>query len=57
VKISFFGNADKVNTTALKLMNNRSNLEVKDILLSGTWTVGTTTIIKSTPKTETSSKL
>ena len=43
-KIVFFDKTDKVSDKALKLINNRSNLEAGDILFSGTGTVGRTVI-------------
>lgn len=49
-KIIFQDKTDKVNDEALKLINNRSNLEKGDILFSGTGTVGRTAIIESQPK-------
>jgi len=49
-KVRFFDKTDKVNDSALKLINNRSNLEINDILFSGTGTVGRTAIVESEPK-------
>ena len=40
---------DKVTDEALKLINNRSNLEVGDVLFSGTGTIGRTALIKEKP--------
>ena len=40
---------DKINDEALKLCQKRSNLEVGDILFSGTGTIGETAIIKEKP--------
>ena len=40
---------DKINDEALKLCNNRSNLEVGDVLFSGTGTIGETALISETP--------
>lgn len=40
---------DKINDEALKLCNNRSNLEKGDVLFSGTGTIGETAIIQETP--------
>ena len=48
-KIVFFDKTDKVSDNALKLINNRSNLEAGDILFSGTGTVGRTAVIESAP--------
>jgi type I restriction enzyme S subunit len=41
---------DKVTDDALKLINNRSNLEVGDVLFSGTGTIGRTALIKEKPQ-------
>ena len=41
---------DRINDNALKLCNNRSNLEVGDILFSGTGTIGETAVILEEPK-------
>lgn len=41
---------DRVNSDALRLINNRSNLEIGDILFSGVGTVGRTAVIKYEPK-------
>lgn len=40
---------DRINETARKLCNNRSNLECNDVLFSGTGTIGETYVINSTP--------
>lgn len=40
---------DKINDEALRLCNNRSNLEVGDVLFSGTGTIGETAVIRETP--------
>ncbi|MDP8033000.1 restriction endonuclease subunit S [Pasteurella atlantica] len=40
---------DRINDEALKLCNNRSNLEIGDILFSGTGTIGETAVIKEAP--------
>jgi type I restriction enzyme S subunit len=48
--INFLDKTDKVNDEALKLINNRSNLEAGDILFSGTGTVGKTALIAEYPK-------
>ena len=40
---------DKINDEALKLCQKRSNLEVGDVLFSGTGTIGETAIIKEEP--------
>lgn len=41
---------DRVNNDALNVINNRSNLEVGDVLFSGVGTVGRTAVINSEPK-------
>ncbi len=48
-EIVFLEKTDRVNVQALKLINNRSNLEVGDILFSGTGTVGRTAVIEKEP--------
>lgn len=48
-KIVFSDSTDKINDDALKLCNNRSNLEVGDILFSGTGTIGMTALIDEEP--------
>ena len=40
---------DRVTDDALKLINNRSNLEEGDILFSGTGTIGRTALVKEKP--------
>lgn len=40
---------DKVTDEAIKLINNRSNLEEGDVLYSGTGTIGRTALIKEKP--------
>ena len=40
---------DRINDNALKLCNNRSNLEAGDILFSGTGTIGETAVVFETP--------
>ncbi|WP_246906096.1 restriction endonuclease subunit S [Gardnerella vaginalis] len=42
-------NTNLINDDAMKLCNNRSNLEKDDILFSGTGTIGETVLIKETP--------
>jgi len=49
-EIVFLDKTDRVNGEALKLINNRSNLEAGDILFSGTGTVGRISVIKENPK-------
>ncbi|MEX9945425.1 restriction endonuclease subunit S [Providencia rettgeri] len=48
-KIVFLDKTDRVNDRALELINGRSNLEVGDILFSGTGTVGRTAVIEEKP--------
>lgn len=40
---------DRINDAALALCNNRSNLEVGDVLFSGTGTIGETAVIEEPP--------
>ena len=40
---------DRINDDALRLCNNRSNLEVADVLFSGTGTIGETAVISEPP--------
>ena len=40
---------DRVTDEALILINNRSNLEIGDVLFSGTGTIGRTALVKETP--------
>ena len=47
--VVFSEKTDKINDEALRLCNNRSNLEVGDVLFSGTGTIGETAVIKETP--------
>ncbi len=48
--VVFLDKTDRVNNEALRLINNRSNLEKGDILFSGTGTVGRTAVIEAEPK-------
>ena len=48
-RIVFFDKTDRVNNIALTLINNRSNLEVGDVLFSGTGTVGRTAVVEEQP--------
>lgn len=48
-KVIFSEKTDKINDQALKLCNNRSNLEKGDVLFSGTGTIGETALIEETP--------
>lgn len=47
--VDFLPQTDRVNNIGLKLINNRSNLEIGDVLFSGTGTIGKTAIIDKTP--------
>ena len=40
---------DLINDDALRLCNNRSNLEIGDVIFSGTGTIGETAVIEETP--------
>lgn len=46
----FGNNTDKINDEAMRLCNNRSNLEEGDLLFSGTGTIGEVLIVKETPR-------
>ena len=48
--IVFVQQTDRINKRALELINNRSNLEVGDVLFSGTGTVGRTAVISIKPE-------
>ena len=48
-RIQFSESTDRINDVALKLCNNRSNLEAGDVLFSGTGTIGETALIEVTP--------
>lgn len=48
-KVIFSEKTDRINDHALKLCNNRSNLEKGDVLFSGTGTIGETALIEETP--------
>ena len=47
--VVFSEKTDRINNEALRLCNNRSNLEVGDVLFSGTGTIGETAIIDEPP--------
>ncbi len=47
--VVFTDKTDRINDEALKLCNNRSNLEVGDVLFSGTGTIGETAVINEPP--------
>lgn len=48
-RLCFSEKTDKINDNALKLCNNRSNLEIGDVLFSGTGTIGETFVIADNP--------
>ena len=48
-KIVFNEKTDRINDSAMKLCNNRSNLEIGDVLFSGTGTIGETAVIEEKP--------
>ena len=48
-KIKFSDKTDRINNEALKLCNNRSNLEVGDVIFSGTGTIGEVALIEENP--------
>lgn len=50
VDINFLDKTDRVNNEALRMINNRSNLEAWDVLFSGTGTIGRTALVKEKPK-------
>ncbi|MCQ2595265.1 MAG: restriction endonuclease subunit S [Treponemataceae bacterium] len=50
-KIVYNENTDKLNAEALRLCNNRSNLEKGDVLFTGTGTIGKTVVLTETPTT------
>ena len=47
--IIFSDDTDKINNEAMKLCNNRSNLEKGDLIFSGTGTIGQIVVLKETP--------
>ena len=49
-RVVFSEKTDKINDKAMKLCNNRSNLEKGDVLFSGTGTIGETALVSETPK-------
>lgn len=48
-KITITDKTDKINNQALNMCNNRSNLEIWDVLFSWTWTIWETLTIKQSP--------
>ena len=48
-QLCFSEKTDRINNEALKLCNNRSNLEIGDVLFSGTGTIGETFVITEKP--------
>ena len=49
-RVVFSEKTDRINGRAMKLCNNRSNLEKGDVLFSGTGTIGETALVSETPK-------
>ena len=49
-KINPSDKTDKIDDNAIKIINNRSNLEEGDVLFSGTGTIGRTALVNETPK-------
>ena len=47
--VVFSESTDRINDEALQLCNNRSDLEVGDVLFSGTGTIGETAVIENPP--------
>ena len=50
ISVQFFKKTDRVTEEALRLINNRSNLDAGDVLFSGTGTVGRTALVSEKPK-------
>lgn len=48
--IEFTASTDRINDDALKLCNHRSNLEIGDLLFSGTGTIGEMVVIENKPR-------
>ena len=48
-QLQFTEKTDRINDEALRLCNNRSNLEVGDVLFSGTGTIGEMYVIEEEP--------
>lgn len=48
-QLQFTDKTDRINDEALRLCNNRSNLEVGDVLFSGTGTIGEMYVIEEEP--------
>ncbi len=48
--IEFTDSTDRINDDALKLCNHRSNLEIGDLLFSGTGTIGEMVVIENEPR-------
>ena len=49
-KVVFSDKTDRMNDEAMRLCNNRSNLEKGDVLFSGTGTIGETVVLDETPQ-------
>lgn len=50
LEVVFLDKTDKVNNEGLRLISNRSKLEMGDVLFSGTGTIGRTALVKEEPK-------
>ena len=48
-RIEFSDKTDRINDEAMRLCNNRSNLEKGDVLFSGTGTIGEMVVLEETP--------
>ena len=48
-RIEFSDKTDRINGEAMRLCNNRSNLEKGDVLFSGTGTIGEMVVLEETP--------
>ena len=48
-RIIFSEKTDRINNAALKLCNNRSNIESGDVLFSGTGTIGQVAVVHESP--------
>lgn len=49
-RITVSEKTDRINDEAMRLCNNRSNLEAGDVLFSGTGTIGETVVIENKPQ-------
>lgn len=48
-RIEFLDKTNRVNDEALRMINNRSNLEINDLLFSGTGTIGRMAVVQEKP--------